>query len=178
MTKRTKLKGSTARALYYIFVALAASSYPTSPVAAAGAWADGQIGWQTWGGYSINAESYEDAAARALASCNRIGGGCRVIAYFNRQCLAVAVQVGAAGRSSAVGPSLVDAQATVMNRCLAYGRPCQLKVGVCDTAGLPSRNPPVGLPAPQSSPPVPTPYSTPTPSGTEPRGCALYPELC
>ena len=134
------------------------------------------LGSRRWGGYATNAPTYDEAAARALARCNQLGAGCRVVAYFGRQCLAVAIQIGTSGRGWAIRPTLGEAQSAVINRCTSYGRPCEVKIATCDTVGLPGGNVPQNQPAPP--PPAPSP-PTPTPAPSSPsRGCNLYPELC
>jgi hypothetical protein len=166
----------TRRLICSVPVVIVLSNFVGWPALAAGALADGQLGLRRWGGYATNASTYDEAAARALARCNQVGPGCRVVAYFGRQCSAVAIQIGASGRGWAIRSTLGEAQSAVINRCASYGRPCEVKIATCDTVGLPGGNVPENQPAPP--PPAPSPVP-PTPAPWSPsRGCNLYPELC
>jgi hypothetical protein len=164
----------TWRLICSVPILIVLSNFVAWPSIAAGALADGQLGSRRWGGYATNASTYDEAAARALARCNQLGPGCRVVAYFGRQCLAVAVQIGSGGRGWAIRPTLADAQSVVINRCTSYGRPCEVKIATCDTVGLPGGNVPQNQPAPPPPAPSPPPPAPSSPS----RGCNLYPELC
>ena len=162
-----------------ILTVVTAANVLTTPAIAAGALAEGPPGPHRYGGSSVNASSYEEAATRAIGRCSEHGPGCHVVKYFSGQCLAVALQIGANGRAWAVRASLPEAQAAVVNACAVYGRPCEVKLSACDTTGIPVFNPPT-MPSPPTPPPPaprPMPPSAPVPT-TQSRGCELYPELC
>jgi hypothetical protein len=149
----------------------------SSGALAAGALATAREGTRTWGGSSYNAPTYDEAERRALARCSENGPGCRVVAFFSRKCLAVAVQQGTGGSGWATRATIAEAQESVMNNCLSHGRPCTLKLAVCDSVGV--QEAPQSAPAP-APPAPPAQRSTPTaaPSAPRSRGCELYPELC
>jgi Domain of unknown function (DUF4189) len=165
--------------LRMLAVIMVASTGHSSHTVAAGAFASAREGQRTWGGFTYNATTYDEAQKRALEKCSLHGPGCHIVAFFSLRCLAVAVQHGTGGTSWAVGATTQEAQEFVMNQCRSFGRPCELKGAVCDSVGLPGSEIPVNAPAPSPRPaPTGSPGPAPTPSTARPRGCDLYPELC
>jgi hypothetical protein len=162
-------------------IIVAAVTTCPSGTMAAGALASAREGQRTWGGVGYNATTYDEAQQRALARCSQQGAGCRVVAFFSRRCLAVAVQSGTGGSGWAVRATAEEAQEVVMNQCRSHGRPCELKLSVCDSVGLPGSEPPANAPIPPTpgppSQPTPPPAQAPAPA-PRPRGCDLFPELC
>jgi Domain of unknown function (DUF4189) len=123
---------------------------------AAGAYAVGRSEHGSWGGGAKDAANSADASRDALVRCGQYGPGCAVVTNFSGSCFSLAIPPGTNGFYWATRATLAEARDTVMNHCLASGRPCEVKVGFCDVRGLPA-----AMPAPTSlSSPVALPSTT------------------
>ena len=103
---------------------------------AAGAYAIGRSAHGSWGGGVGNAATYSDAARDALKRCEQHGPGCSIATYFSRKCFSLAIPLGTNNYYWATRDTLAEARQTVMDHCLASGRACEVKAGLCDVRGI------------------------------------------
>jgi Domain of unknown function (DUF4189) len=157
-----------------IAVTIAGGVVASSIANAEGAFAVGRSEFSSWGSGVRDFPTSGEAQSEALRRCNRHGVGCRVVATFAQACFSLAVQSGTNGYGWTIRPTVVEARAVVLNECLAHGKPCEMKVAMCDggqVRGIPADVRPPLTPSSKLVSPAET-------SQSPSRGCERYPELC
>ena len=158
----------------FLTLAIVASAANSSIVSAEGAFAVGRSAYSSWGAGVHDFSTNGEAQSEALRRCSRHGAGCRVVTTFTHSCFGIAVQRGTNGYGWTIGSTAAGVRAAVLNQCLAHGKPCEVKVAMCDGGQVGVAPTDARPPLPQS-PKLASPIET---SQSPDRGCERYPELC
>jgi len=112
---------------------LGALSADPDPVRAEAAVAFGQSpsGWAD--GTGFNYQTQNEAQNAAMERCNERGQNCIIIASFQNQCFALAVQNGGNGYSWKTHDNQAQAEREAVRNCAAMGRRCAVRESFCDS---------------------------------------------